>query len=74
MENRSYFYPSFSGGAILTEIFNLPEKYVTFAKIRANWAKVGKDAPLYRLNNWYKAMPHPDGVMGWIPPGAAIPT
>lgn len=73
VENRSYFYPSFSGGAILTEIFNLPEKYVTFAKIRANWAKVGKDAPLYRLNNWYKAMPHPDGGYGVDPTRSSNP-
>jgi len=72
-ENRSYFYPSFSGGAILTEIFDLPETAVSFAKIRANWARVGKDAPLYRLNNWYKAMPHPDGGYGVDPTRSSNP-
>lgn len=72
-ENRSYFYPSFSGGAIISEIFSLPEKVVTFAKIRGNWARVGKDAPLYRLNNWYKAMPHPDGGYGVDPTRSSNP-
>ncbi len=72
-ENRSYFYPSFSGGIIVTELLKLPESYLGFAKIRANWARVGKDAPLYRLNNWYKAMPHPDEGYGVDPTRSSNP-
>lgn len=73
VENRSYFYPSFSTGIIFTELVKLPESVIGFGKIRANWAKVGKDAPLYRLNNWYKAMPHPDSGYGVDPTRSSNP-
>jgi TonB-linked SusC/RagA family outer membrane protein len=73
VENRSYFYPSFSTGIVFTELFSLPERTISFGKIRANWAKVGKDAPLYRLNNWYKSMPHPDNGYGVDPTRSSNP-
>ncbi|MEE4287495.1 MAG: SusC/RagA family TonB-linked outer membrane protein [Mariniphaga sp.] len=73
VENRSYFYPSFSTGIIFTELLKLPENIISFGKIRANWARVGKDAPLYRLNNWYKAMPHPDNGYGVDPTRSSNP-
>lgn len=73
VENRSYFYPSFSTGIIFTELLTLPENIISFGKLRANWAKVGKDAPLYRLNNWYKAMPHPDNGYGVDPTRSSNP-
>ncbi|MEF9985831.1 MAG: SusC/RagA family TonB-linked outer membrane protein [Bacteroidales bacterium] len=42
VENRSYFYPSVSGSFVFTEL--LPKNNVlSFGKIRASWAKVGKD-------------------------------
>ncbi len=41
--NRSYFYPSFNGSFIFTEL--LPENNVlSFGKLRASYALVGKDA------------------------------
>jgi TonB-linked SusC/RagA family outer membrane protein len=73
VENRSYFYPSLSSGIIFTELFSLPERIISFGKIRGNWAKVGKDAPLYRLNNWYKSMPHPDNGYGVDPTRSSNP-
>lgn len=43
--NRSYFYSSVGVSAIITEIFkNIPPSILSFAKIRANYAKVGNDA------------------------------
>ena len=45
-ENRSYFYPSVSGSFVFTEL--LPKSDVlSFGKIRASWAKVGKDTDPY---------------------------
>mgnify|MGYP004701629853 CR=1 FL=1 len=73
VENRSYFYPSFSTGIIFTELLSLPDNIISFGKLRANWARVGKDAPLYRLNNWYKAMPHPDNGYGVDPTRSSNP-
>jgi TonB-linked SusC/RagA family outer membrane protein len=48
-ENRSFFYPSVSGSVILSQFFsdNFRDKF-SFAKIRASWSQVGKDAPVYQ--------------------------
>ncbi|HZH74252.1 MAG TPA: TonB-dependent receptor, partial [Mariniphaga sp.] len=73
VENRSYFYPSFSSGIIFTELFQAPENIISFGKLRANWARVGKDAPLYRLSNWYTSMPHPDNGYGVDPTRSSNP-
>lgn len=46
VENRSYFYPSVSGSFVFTEL--LPQNNIlSFGKIRASWAQVGKDANAY---------------------------
>ncbi|MGY3055153.1 TonB-linked SusC/RagA family outer membrane protein [Pedobacter sp. UYEF25] len=52
-QNRSYFYPSFNGGLILTEALNIKSEVLNYAKIRGGWSKVGKDADPYRLINTY---------------------
>lgn len=41
-DNNSFFYPSFALSALMNELFELPE-VINFWKIRASWAKVGKD-------------------------------
>ena len=49
IENRSYFYPSVSGSFVFTEL--LPKNSIlTFGKLRASWAKVGKDTGAYETN------------------------
>lgn len=50
-ENRSYFYPAISGSLILSEMFNTGS--VSFAKLRAGYAKVGNDAPPYKTQDVY---------------------
>lgn len=49
--NRSYFYPSVSGSLIFTDALKMNSKVLTFGKIRAGWAKVGRDADPYSLAN-----------------------
>jgi TonB-linked SusC/RagA family outer membrane protein len=49
--NRSYFYPSVSGSFVFTDALGLQSKILDFGKIRAGWAKVGRDAPPYSLDN-----------------------
>ncbi len=50
-ENRSYFYPSVSGSFVFTEL--LPQNdFLSFGKVRASWAKVGKDADPYVTNSY----------------------
>ncbi len=45
-ENRSFFYPSVSLGAVLSDVMDTPD-WLTYAKLRASYAEVGKDAPPY---------------------------
>lgn len=54
-ENRSYFYPSYSGAVVFTNLlrdFGLMDNnsVLSFGKIRASWAKVGKDTSPYVTN------------------------
>ncbi len=50
LENRSFFYPSYSFAFIPSEFFegNLAD-ILSFAKLRGSYAQVGKDAPPHRL-------------------------
>jgi TonB-linked SusC/RagA family outer membrane protein len=41
-ENWSFFYPSVGLSAVISDLVELPS-FFTFAKVRANWAKVGND-------------------------------
>ncbi len=52
-ENRSYFYPSVSGAIVFTELMgdSRPD-WLTFGKVRASWARVGKDTSPYVTNTY----------------------
>ena len=54
-DNNSYFYPSFSSSFVFSELFNagLKDKWWTYGKLRASWAKVGNDAPPYVTSSFY---------------------
>lgn len=51
-DNWSYFYPSVSLSAIISEMVSLPSQ-ISYLKIRGSWAKVGNDTDPYRLTNPY---------------------
>ncbi len=51
--NNTYFYPSVSTGFVFTDAFKMNNKVLTYGKLRASIAKVGKDAPAYQLENLY---------------------
>ena len=64
VENRSYFYPSVSGSLVFTEL--MPKNDIlSFGKVRASWAQVGKDADAYATNNylWPPQVVH-NGMIG----------
>ncbi|WP_221390288.1 SusC/RagA family TonB-linked outer membrane protein [Dyadobacter sp. NIV53] len=52
--NRSYFYPSASVSAILSDMFDIKSSVLSFAKIRAGVAQVGNDTDPYMLKSTYK--------------------
>jgi len=49
--NRSYFYPSVGGSFVFTELLN-NTPWLSFGKLRASWARVGKDAAPYVTNTY----------------------
>ncbi|WP_433901207.1 SusC/RagA family TonB-linked outer membrane protein [Sphingobacterium puteale] len=51
--SRSYFYPAVSTSFILTDALNMKSDILSFAKLRAAWAKVGKDTDPYNLVNTF---------------------
>lgn len=49
-QNRSFFYPSFNLSYVLSQTLSDTESlpsFLTFAKLRASYAEVGKDAPAF---------------------------
>lgn len=44
--SQSFFYPSVGLTTILSEMWDMPES-ISFAKVRASYAEVGKDIPVY---------------------------
>ncbi|MDH5380591.1 MAG: SusC/RagA family TonB-linked outer membrane protein, partial [Cyclobacteriaceae bacterium] len=52
LKNRSYFYPSFSSSFVFSELSFLQNQNVmTFGKIRASYAEVGKDVSAYKVRS-----------------------
>jgi TonB-linked SusC/RagA family outer membrane protein len=55
LNNRSYFYPGVGGSFVFTDVGKkkINPMVLSFGKIRANFAQIGKDAPAYSLTNYY---------------------
>ncbi len=51
--NRSYFYPSISGSFIFTDALKIKGDVIDYGKLRAGYAKVGKDADPYNVFNTF---------------------
>jgi TonB-linked SusC/RagA family outer membrane protein len=51
-QNRSFFYPSVTTSAILSDIIQLP-KDISLFKLRASWAQVGNDTDPYKTSAYY---------------------
>ncbi len=52
---RSYFYPSASLSAVVTDLLNTPKYLLSYGKVRASWAQVGNDADPYQLAQTFRA-------------------
>ncbi len=54
--NRSYFYPSASLSAVLTDLMpSIKNDVLTFGKLRASYAQVGNDTDPYQLSQTFPA-------------------
>jgi TonB-linked SusC/RagA family outer membrane protein len=62
-KNNSYFYPSVSASLIVTDALQLKSDVLTYAKVRASFARVGRDADAeftrlaFLQGNAYNGMP-----------------
>ena len=52
--NTSFFYPSASLAMVLNSVTDLPD-YISFAKVRASFAKVGNDTDPFQTNSAFVA-------------------
>ena len=52
---RSYFYPSASLSAVITDLITIPKTILSYGKVRASWAQVGNDADPYQLTQTFRA-------------------
>ncbi|MFA5243801.1 MAG: SusC/RagA family TonB-linked outer membrane protein [Pedobacter sp.] len=68
--NRSYFYPSVGLSVILSDLIEMPE-FLSFAKLRGSWAKVGSGGPAYMLNR--TATFSPGGNNGYLQLSSTLP-
>lgn len=50
-DNNSYFYPSVSLSAVVSQLLHIESSTLSFAKLRANWSQVGNDVDPYSLYN-----------------------
>jgi TonB-linked SusC/RagA family outer membrane protein len=54
LENISFFYPAVDASFVFTEAFNLTDnRFLSYGKLRGNYAKVGLDAPAYYLSTTF---------------------
>ncbi|MDF9799264.1 TonB-linked SusC/RagA family outer membrane protein [Catalinimonas alkaloidigena] len=53
VDNNSYFYPSASLSAVVTDMLDIQSGIFSFAKLRASWAQVGNSADPYQLQQVY---------------------
>jgi len=68
--NRSYFYPSVGLSVVLSDLIETPE-FLSFAKLRASYAKVGSGGPAYMLNR--TATFSPGGNNGFLQLSSTLP-
>ncbi len=66
-DNRSYFYSSYGVSFVLTELVkNIPKDWLSYAKIRGSYAKVGNDTGFDQLLNGFSYNTSYLGDMAWF--------
>ncbi|POY37055.1 SusC/RagA family TonB-linked outer membrane protein [Solitalea longa] len=71
-ENNTFFYPSVSSSFVFTDAFNIQSDILSMGKVRASYAKVGKDANPYVLSNTYSSWSFGNNVATYNFPSGSI--
>lgn len=61
-DKNTYFYPSVSAGLVFTDAFEIVSDVLNYGKIRASYAKVGRDAPAYVTKGVYVSTSYGNNV------------
>jgi TonB-linked SusC/RagA family outer membrane protein len=69
---NTYFYPSVAASFIFTDALKINSTFLTYGKLRASVARVGRDAPPYQLDNVYSAWNFGNNVAQFVFPYAAV--
>ncbi|MCB0639522.1 MAG: SusC/RagA family TonB-linked outer membrane protein [Lewinella sp.] len=73
--NNSYFYPSVSLSAVVSDILQVPtSSALSFAKLRLGWAQVGSDTDPFRLNDFFVFSDTPWGNNAIASPTNQLPS
>ena len=73
LKKNSYFYPSVSGSFVVTDALKIESNLLSYAKVRAAYAKVGNDAPVYSLSSTYLSAADGNNVANFQFPFGSIP-
>ncbi|MEP6596285.1 MAG: SusC/RagA family TonB-linked outer membrane protein [Ginsengibacter sp.] len=57
LNNNTYYYPSVSGGFVFSKLLPSASTWLSYGKLRANYAQVGNDAPIYSVLDVYEITP-----------------
>lgn len=52
-DNWSFFYPSVSLSAVITDMFDMTDNILSYAKLRGSWANVGSDGDPYQVQQTF---------------------
>ena len=56
-ENNSFLYGAIGASVVLTDLFDIKNDVLNFAKVRGSYGTSGKDADLYLLNSYFVGNP-----------------
>ncbi len=56
-DNNSFLYGAVGGSVILTDLFDIKNDIVNYAKLRGSYGTSGKDADIYLLNSYFVGNP-----------------
>ncbi len=68
--SRSFFYPGVNMGLDITSALGMESSTLSYAKLRASWAQVGKDAGTYQIRSIFIQGGHTDGYSNYNAPYA----
>ncbi|MBC6999754.1 SusC/RagA family TonB-linked outer membrane protein [Cytophaga sp. FL35] len=60
--NNSFLYGAVGTSVVLTDLFNIENNVMNYAKLRASYGTSGKDADLYLLNSYFVGNPEIVGL------------